>query len=150
MAIMLPEPIAPSPADRELADAAQRLLSRHVQSGHTLRISAPDGSSETVEIPAVAATLLMRLLRDLAAGHAVTLVPIHAILTTQEAADLLGVSRPFVIKLLEAGQIPHQMVGTHRRISFKDLMAYKKAADIARDKALDELVSEAQDLGLGY
>jgi excisionase family DNA binding protein len=81
-------------------------------------------------------------------GNAVTIIPIHAELTTQEAADLINVSRPFLIKQIDAGVIPHHKVGTHRRVRFTDLMEYKKNIDAARSKVLTELVEESQRLGL--
>jgi excisionase family DNA binding protein len=82
----------------------------------------------------------MRLFGDL---------PIHAELTTQEAADLINVSRPFLVDQLEAGRIPFTKLGKHRRVKFHDLMAYKSRVDSLRDLALDELVAIDQELGLG-
>ena len=102
----------------------------------------------TLPVPAVA--LLLDMLAQMEAGNAVALMPIHAELTTQEAADLLGVSRPFVVKEVAAGAIPHHKVGTHRRIRFKDLMDYKHRVDRDRRQALDELSEQAQKLGMGY
>lgn len=86
----------------------------------------------------------------MANGDAITLIPIHAELTTQQAAEILSVSRPFVIKLLEERKLPFKMVGTHRRILFKDLQEYKKKIDEERLKTLDELAAQAQELKMGY
>src|SRR5262249_33133584 len=94
--------------------------------------------------------LFAGILTQKAEGNALTLIPVHAELTTQQAADVLNVSRPYLIELLEKGAIPHRKVGTHRRVLFQDLMAYKNQTDQARLKALAELSAIDQELGLGY
>ena len=86
----------------------------------------------------------------MAKGNAVTLIPVRAELTTQQAADILNLSRPFLVEQLEKNVIPYRKVGTHRRILFKDLMQYKEAMDRNRLKAPDELTAQAQELGIGY
>jgi excisionase family DNA binding protein len=114
----------------------------------TIRVVAEGGrSEETVTIPAVAFRLLVNILTQMAQGNAVILIPVYAELTTQEAADLLNVSRPFLVRLLEEGEIPHRKVGTCRRVLYKDVTAYKLRIDERRRATLDELAAQAQEIG---
>jgi excisionase family DNA binding protein len=101
-------------------------------------------------LPRDALALLRDILTEMAQGNAVTLVPRHAELTTQEAANLLNVSRPHLVKLLEEGQIPFTRTGTHRRIRYEDLMAYKAERDRQSKEAMEELARQAQELDMGY
>jgi len=83
-------------------------------------------------------------------GNAVMPMPINTMLTAQEAADILNVSRPFLVGLLEAGKIPYQRLGSHRRILLQDLMAFRAKTDAARADAMRQLTEEAQELDMGY
>ena len=94
--------------------------------------------------------IFFRALVQISAGHAVTIVPIHAELTTQEAANLLNVSRPYLIRLLEQGKIPFHKVGRHRRIMFKDLLKYREKSKEKSRKTREALTKQAQDLDMGY
>ena len=100
---------------------------------------------EPIAIPVTALRLLGSILTEMAQGNAVTLIPIHAELTTKQAADLLNVSRPYLCKLLDNEMIPHRKVGRHRRVRFADLMEYKDRVDAARSETLDELTAEARN-----
>ena len=157
MAVALPssiEPVIPTAEAVEAAAASLRELACF-RAGHGLRqaslcLDLEGGEHASVPIPAAVLELLQGILVQMAQGNAVTLVPVHAELTTQQAADLLNVSRPFLIERLEQGEITFRKVGTHRRIRLADLMGYKQAIDQQRAAALDALAAQAQELGMGY
>lgn len=134
---------------REAAPLVSRLLKK--SQARTIKVR-PQGSrpEDLIRLPRSAFELLLELLSQMAEGNAVALVPVHAHLTTQEAAELLHISRPHLIHLLTKGRLPYQKVGTHRRVRFADLLRYKQAAEFERRKVLDELTQEAEKLGLGY
>jgi excisionase family DNA binding protein len=150
-----PETVTPSEADAQLAQTSSRQLakilgSKRKRKSLTFRMEPDGGSEETIAIPLSAFKLLSDILTEMGKGNAVTLIPVHAELTTQQAADILNVSRPFLVAQLEQGAIPFRKVGTHRRILFQDLMAYKRRTDENRLKALEELAAQAQELKFGY
>jgi excisionase family DNA binding protein len=106
------------------------------------------GVSRNVLLPPLAFELLLEILKQMAAGNAVTIFPLRRELTTYEAAEILNVSRPFVIGLLEKGEIAFRKVGAHRRIPLSALLEYKRKTDAIRDEALDFLAAQAQELKL--
>ncbi len=153
------EPIAPTPADTALAKESSRQLIKLLDNQHDkgkqisdfqLRVQAGNEPEEVVVIPVSAFRLLTDILAQMAHGNAVTLMPVNAELTIRRAADVLGVSRLYLINLLEDNKIPYQGVGVHRRIRFDDLMAYKQEVNNARLLVLEELTREAQELNMGY
>ena len=107
-------------------------------------------NNEKHELPEAAAKLLVEILNQMVQGNALTLIPRHANLTTQEAADLLNVSRPYLVKLLDDGYIPFFKVGNRRKVLADDVMSYKEKITQERHKTLQELVDQAQELNLGY
>ena len=137
----------PTEAEALLARETSRRLAALVRADAPLRLIV-SGGEQALEIPATAAQMLVRILSEMARGNAVTLIPVHAELTTQRAAELLGVSRPFVVKEIEEGRLPARKVGTHRRVFFQDLIEYKRVMDADQQKALDKLSELDQDFGL--
>lgn len=128
----------PSASDKAAANQLRKILAAQ-SGGAKLRVlDAERRQSEITLTPALSA-LLMEVLRHIGRGDAVTLVPVHKMLTTQQAADILNVSRPFLISLLDRGEVEHVLVGRHRRIKADHLFAYKRARDERRSGALAEL-----------
>lgn len=142
-------PVLPSDDEAILAKETSRVLAARQKTVDPLRLRLLDDPEEgTVQLPASAVRMLVRILEEMARGNAVTLIPVHAELTTQEAADLLHISRPSLIQLLEEGKIEYRRVGTHRRVRFEALMAYKRRADADRRAALAELAAYDQEIGI--
>lgn len=143
----------PTPHEAGLAQAALKLFgSLGASAGDRTVELKPQGSSETITItlPQEALRRFLEVLAQMANGNAVTIVPVHAEFTTQQAADYLNVSRPFLISLLEEKKLPFRMVGSHRRIRFADLQSYREADDKRRESVLAELSADAQLNGHGY
>jgi len=142
------------PTHKEIrqAEESSKKLAAYIQATQKpgFQLLKKGKEQETVLIPASALRLLVVILTQMAKGNAVTLIPVHAELTTQEAADLLNVSRPFLVNLLEEGKIPFKRVGTRRRVLAKDVLRYKEEIDKKRLKVLEELANEAQKHNMGY
>jgi len=146
------KPTIPNKKDTELAEQSSKALLSYIKSTKhpAFELLIKGHQSKKIHIPYTALLLLVDILSQMAEGNAVTLIPIHAELTTQEAADLLNVSRPYLVELLEQGKIPFRKIGTRRRIYAKDLLSYKDNIDKARLKILEELSEQAQELNMGY
>ena len=142
---------APTAQDAALARISGQRLSVYARRKKSLSLQVAEaGQEQPIELPAGAVALLMDILEAMAAGRGVTIIPENAELTTVEAASILNVSRPFLIKLLDDKVIPHRLVGKHRRILIDDVMAYKERIDAEREDVLAQLTAEAQESDLGY
>jgi len=139
-------PVVPDESDSELAATASRELARAAKASISVRMD--DGTD--LQLPKLVTPLLIKILTEMAQGNAVTLIPLHAELTTQEAANLLNISRPFLNKLLDRGALKFHKIGTHRRIRFSDLEEYRQAREQERAAAMEALAEQAQELGMGY
>lgn len=140
--------LIPEPTDTELAAAALRALDAALGAEGPVRLHLGVQASE-VEVPRSALAALAQVLDSFAHGEGVTVVPAQAELTTQQAADTLHVSRPFLIRLLEAGQIDYRTVGTHRRVKAASLIRYLWEDDARRQATADALAAETRELGFG-
>jgi len=142
--------VLPSEAEVQLAKTSGRLLAACIGHGEQARLIVHDGCQQPIDVPVAALRLLVDILAQMGQGNAVSLVPVHAELTTQQAADFLHVSRPFLVQRLERKELPFRRVGTHRRIAFRDLLAYREKMQQKSRDAADELAADAQELGMGY
>ena len=143
----------PGKKEVEAATHGQRALAKFLDTApRTQHIQVFDEQAQAhqIEVPTSALRLLLDILSELSNGNAVRVVPIHAELTTQEAADLLNVSRPHLVKLLEDGVLPYHKTGKHRRVRFEHLMHFKSERDRASEIAMEELAKQAQELEMGY
>jgi len=139
----------PSEAEAILAKETSRILAARTQTTEPLQLRMlDDPGAGTVTLPASVVRMLIHILEEMGRGNAVTLIPVHAELTTQEAADMLNISRPSLIQLLDEGRIEYRRVGTHRRVRFEALLAYKRRVDSERRAVLAELAAYDEEIGL--
>ena len=136
--------------DAPLANNAAKKVSRFLASNDRPYVELRLSNGKKFEVPEIAVQALQNVLACMSQGRTLTIYPEDAELTTQKAADLLNVSRPYLIQLLEDGTIPFRKVGTHRRIRYADLHAYRLTFEERRQTALQELAEETDKLGLGY
>ena len=140
------------PEELEMARSAHRCIGESLDRARnaSIKLVSEDGELPPVELPTKALRLIGEVLGALSERRAVTVVSAKREMTTVEAANYLHVSRPFVIREIEAGRLPHRMVGTHRRVQFEDLHAYKQRMIAGQKDALKQLSEDANELGLDY
>jgi excisionase family DNA binding protein len=143
MAASTLDPVALPSSQEEQVHSLHALLQKE---GRPLLIGK--GGEPAAELPDAVYDLLLKILRLMEEGKAISIVPVMHDLTTQQAAEMLGVSRPFFVKLLETGNLPYHLTGTHRRVYLKDLLAYKQHRDQERHAALERMAEEADQAGL--
>ena len=145
-------PVTPNENEAILAQETSRRLAILLgeRTEVKVQIVAEDSVDEVLTVPGSAMRLLVQILAEMAQGNGVTLLPIHAELSTQQAADLLNVSRPYFVQLLDNDALPYRKVGTHRRVLYEDVIRYKNEIKAKRRKVLAELAAQAQELDMGY
>ncbi len=146
------EPPKMSAREREMARVARRCIMEALDRSNAVSITLSSDGDErpSVAVPPAALKLIGQLLGAMSEGRPVVLVPGKQEFTTVEAANFLNVSRPFVIKEIEAGRLPHRMVGRHRRIAFEDLAAYERKMREKQRAALERMAENERELGLDY
>ena len=133
--------------DRTLESALEAQAQEpHGASVHLPALVGPDGSH--VPMPVAVYELLHEIVHRMARGDSITLVPRHKELTTQQAAEVLNISRPFLIKLLDRDEIPYRWEGTHRRIKLQDVLAYRDRRSARRRRGIEHLAQKSQELGI--
>ena len=139
----------PSKAERLAAMASYNALAAQLEQIKSENpIVEIEETEEKIKLPAKASRLLAQILKATADGKPISLVPIAMEMTTQAAAELLGCSRPHIVKLVDTGEIPHTMVGRHRRLMFEDVMKYKKAMKEKQKNLIIEMMKEDEEYGL--
>ncbi|RMG78783.1 MAG: helix-turn-helix domain-containing protein [Bacteroidetes bacterium] len=145
----LEQVIKPSKRDQKMAMDAYRELAGALEKLHTeLPEIEIEETNEKIKVPLTALKLLAKILKVTAEGKPVSIIPVATEMTTQAAADLLGCSRPHLVKLLERGEIAHTKVGKHRRVKFEDVMAYKKKMKAEQEALLTKIMEADEQSGL--
>ena len=141
----------PTPEEMEEAKPSSRTLAKYADADRVhMTMRGSNGESDELVLPGHVLQMLLTVLSEMSQGNAISLIPRHQELSTQEAASILNVSRPFLVGLLENAEIPHHKVGSHRRVRLEDVLAYKERLDEQRIDALDRLTAISQDEGMGY
>ena len=147
---VVPPPM--SEREREMARIAQRYIMEALDHSRAaaITLTTDTGEHPTVDVPPAALKLIGQLLGAMSEGRPITLMPAKREFSTVEAANFLNVSRPFVIKEIEEGRLPHRKVGTHRRVAFEDLLEYARKMRENQASALERMADDARKVGLGY
>lgn len=140
-------PLIPTERDTHFASAGSRTLARLLRENEELHLRPNETDADEITLPIGLARLLQDMLEHIGKGQAVIVLPVESELTTSQAAEIIGVSRPFLVELLEQGEMPFHLVGTHRRIRLTDVLAYRQEQERRRG-VMQELVAETEALGL--
>lgn len=141
----------PTQAEAEQAKISSRTLAKYADADRVqLSLRASNGESDNLILPGHVLQILLDVLSEMSKGNAISLIPHHQEISTQEAANLLNVSRPFLVNLLEKGEIPFRKVGAHRRVLLMDILSYQEKTEKLRTQALDELAELSQQEDMGY
>lgn len=141
----------PTPDEVEEAKESSRTLSKYANVDRVqLALRGSNGETDDLVLPGHVLQILLNVLSEMSRGNAISLIPRHQEISTQEAANLLNVSRPFLVSLLENNEIPFRKVGTHRRVLLTDVLKYKDNTDKLRSQTLDELAALSQEADMGY
>lgn len=147
----LPVNGVPTESERVLAKESRRIMKDCLSKSGSCQVKIfVDGVEREMHVPMIAMRLLMEALRQISMGKGAVVLPLDAEISTQQAADILNVSRPYLVGLLEENEIPFRRVGARRRVRLLDVLNYKRRNDEERMKVLDELTAQAQDLNMGY
>lgn len=142
--------LIPNDIDIKNAEECSRILLDSIKANSSIELQLKDNQMQSFTLSSSISQMLLQILDQIAKGNALTIYPTEVKLTSQEAANILNVSRPFLVKLLENEEIPFYRVGTHRRILLKDLLKYKNEMLVKRRGVLDELSTLSQELDMGY